>query len=265
MSDFGLLLMAVFAAAFLAVALWAGWRLFFKGGTLRDAPSAPAPQAPRRTFGKEALRAERDPADGFVAIWLNGERVEHTGAIADSQWRAAVRLFMSALNAPTANGETPAAMAGPATSPLAAAETPAPVTERPAPAAGTAATSAAADQPPPGILPDEDMAKPFLTRMRESMVKPRSYASPTLSIPPGAGKDKDQPAWMFARINDILQQRLSEQPGMPALEIFGEGSEIRIRLGAQTYTALGDVPDERARALIQAAVAEWERTETPGL
>jgi hypothetical protein len=70
----------------------------------------------------------------------------------------------------------------------------------------------------------------------------------------------EQPAWMFARVNDILQRMLSEQPGMPAIEISGEGSEIRIRLNGQTYTTIGDVPDERARELIRAAVAEWERT-----
>ena len=74
------------------------------------------------------------------------------------------------------------------------------------------------------------------------------------------GLREDLPSGFHEAVNDILQRMLSEQSDMPSIEISGEGSEIRIRLNSQTYTTLGDVPDERARELIRAAVAEWERT-----
>jgi hypothetical protein len=237
MSDFALGFMLLGAAAFLLVALWAGWRLFFKSGNLRDAPSQSAPRPARRSDAKDVLRIERDAADGLVSIWLNGERVEHTGTVADSRWEAAVRQLLSALNAPSADAEAPAVIA------------------QPAPVAGPVPV-----EPQAEMALDDDMHRPFLARVRESMSKPRAYAASALPVPPSGDKDKEQPAWMFARVNDILQRMLSEQSGMPEIEISGEGSEIRIRLNGQTYTTLGDVPDERARALIRSAVAEWERT-----
>lgn len=231
MSDLRVLFMAVAAAAFLLVALWAAWRLFFKGGTLRDAPSQTAPP-PRRLAARELLRVERDPADGLVTIWLNGERVGHAGVLADDKLSEAVQALLSAARSPGADAAGSTVIAPPVASAL--QELAAPL--------------------------DEDLHRPFLTRVRESMNKPRSYGTPVVPMAADAAKKDEQSEWMFASINNILQRMLSEQSGMPDIEITGAGSEIRFLLNGHTYTSLGEVPDERARELIRAAVAEWERT-----
>lgn len=243
MSDLRVLFMAVAAAAFLLVALWAAWRLFFKGGTLRDAPSQTAPP-PRRLAARELLRVERDPADGLVTIWLNGERVGHAGVLADDKLSEAVQALLSAITSPGADATGSAVIAPPVAPAL---------QELAAPGPASAEASAAAPL-------DEDLHRPFLTRVRESMNKPRSYGTPVVPMAADAAKKDEQSEWMFASINNILQRMLSEQSGMPDIEITGAGSEIRFLLNGHTYTSLGEVPDERARELIRAAVAEWERT-----
>lgn len=63
---------------------------------------------------------------------------------------------------------------------------------------------------------------------------------------------------VFAQVNAILQNKLRAEPDLPPVEILGEGGELHVRYAGTTYLQLDGVPDERVRALIRAAVAEWE-------
>ncbi|MBI5877983.1 MAG: hypothetical protein HZB53_10045 [Chloroflexi bacterium] len=251
-------IIASLAILALLVGLWAAWRLFFKGGALRDAveletepvaftasgaPAATAPFVAAAPPG-ELLRIERDGADGQLIVWISGRRVDRVSEIGDEPLRNAMRVVLSALMAsPPSEGKS---------------STPPTVSAAEAAAPG----ALVAESLPAPLDFDENFERPFLTRLRESMLRPRSYAAPATPRPAKdkAGRHEAPPEWMFARINDILQRMLREQPGMTDIEIAGDGPDIRLRMNGQTYTSIDAVPDERARALIRAAVAEWERT-----
>ncbi|MEE9616715.1 MAG: hypothetical protein V3T90_06895 [Anaerolineae bacterium] len=62
-------------------------------------------------------------------------------------------------------------------------------------------------------------------------------------------------------INDLVQQRLREQPELARHSIrltTGEDGGLCIHVGLQTFDAVNDIPDLQVRALIQDAIREWE-------
>lgn len=246
MTDFLFIIIVFLAFLSLAVAGWAAWRLFFKGGRLRDAPRPAEEAAPARSG--ELLRVERDRA-GQTVVWLDGRRVERISEIADDQLRTAVRLLLSALKPSPA--EAPPAVRAPE----------APVAPPVLDARPPAGAPVAEPQPAVPELDDDEFNRPFLTRLRESIARPQSYAPAQAPKPAAAKKRKNEPepVWMFARLNEILQKTLREQPGLPETEISGDGAELRIVMDGLTYTSVDSVPDERVRAAIRSAVAEWER------
>ena len=66
------------------------------------------------------------------------------------------------------------------------------------------------------------------------------------------------------QIDPILQSLLDESPlrgrGISLMDIEGRGMVVNV--GLDMYDAVGDVPDEEIRTLIQKAVAVWERRAT---
>jgi hypothetical protein len=92
----------------------------------------------------------------------------------------------------------------------------------------------------------------FLERLRRGDVfSPRSPAGPSLL----------EPVIPVEYINDLLQERLREQPDLARRRICltteVDGS-LRIYVGQQIFEAVDDIPEPAVRALIRDAIREWE-------
>jgi hypothetical protein len=72
---------------------------------------------------------------------------------------------------------------------------------------------------------------------------------------------------MVQQIDEILQLKLVNSPlagqGIKIQEAPGGG--VMVMVGLKKYEGVGDVPDPAIKAVLQAAVAEWEKKYTPGL
>jgi hypothetical protein len=92
----------------------------------------------------------------------------------------------------------------------------------------------------------------FLERLRRGDVfSPRSPAGPSLL----------EPVIPVEYINDLVQERLREQPDLARRRICltteVDGS-LRIYVGQQTFQTVEDIPEPAVRALIRDAIREWE-------
>jgi hypothetical protein len=83
-------------------------------------------------------------------------------------------------------------------------------------------------------------------------------------------KKSEQPAAalsMIQQIDEILQLKLVNTPlanmGIRIQDAPGGG--VMVMVGLKKYEGVGDVPDPAIKAVLQAAVAEWEKKYTPGL
>ena len=83
-------------------------------------------------------------------------------------------------------------------------------------------------------------------------------------------KKIEQPApvlSMVQQIDEILQLKLANSPlankGIRLQEAPGGG--VIVMVGLNKYEGVSDVPDPVVKAILQAAVAEWEKKYTPGL
>ena len=72
---------------------------------------------------------------------------------------------------------------------------------------------------------------------------------------------------MVQQIDEILQLKLVDTPlagqGIKIQEAPGGG--VMVMVGLKKYEGVADVPDPAIKAVLQAAVAEWEKKYTPGL
>ena len=92
----------------------------------------------------------------------------------------------------------------------------------------------------------------------------------TVSAPPASPAPKEEkPAALstiVAQIDEILQARLASSPlanrGIRLTE-SPEGGAI-VWVGLQKFMGVGEVTDPEIKAIIQAAIAEWEKKYTPG-
>ena len=87
---------------------------------------------------------------------------------------------------------------------------------------------------------------------------------------PAAKKDEKTaaaPTTMVGQINAILQARIVNtkftEQGLTMIESPAGG--VWVYLGLDKYEGIDAVPDEEAKAVIRAAIAEWEKKYTPGL
>jgi len=98
-----------------------------------------------------------------------------------------------------------------------------------------------------------------------------SAPPPAPATPPGTIAKEDRPALaansMIGQIDTILQSRLAGTP-LEARGVFlaqsPEGG-VNVYVGLTRYMGIDDVPDPEIKAVIRAAIAEWERKYTPGL
>jgi hypothetical protein len=197
----------------------------------------------------ELLRVWRDLSDGSLIIEIGGQRFT---SVSELQGTNLDRRFMNVVRDLTAMLRT-------------AAEPPPKAAPKPAPPLKAAATAPPAEEetdepdqpakklaPPPvnGELPSMAPGTMFKQMGRVAMgYKPEPLdEAPALSIP-------DQ-------IEQVLQKHLADLPEYADRSIHVRPSPfggVRIEVDGQFYEGVGDVADEKVRALIQSAVQEWEQ------
>lgn len=128
--------------------------------------------------------------------------------------------------------------------------------------------------PPPSAISDEDeLARPFLSRLRDSLfgvdyeTKPsqRTYAPRPIAPPPAKGKkgkegveELDFGLPRFEELNTLLQQRLAAVADAPHATIRrGRDGMLEILVQGRVYDHIDDVPDEVVRQAMREAVAIW--------
>jgi len=81
------------------------------------------------------------------------------------------------------------------------------------------------------------------------------------AIQSDTGKLSPPPRSIAAQVDEILQEKLAESPlagrGIRIMELPGRGMVVMV--GLDRYEAVDEVPDAEIRAIIRAAVLEWEQ------
>lgn len=103
---------------------------------------------------------------------------------------------------------------------------------------------------------------PSLT-VAEPQGQSQSVASSIASSPlgPEAELAETPPDSMAGQIESLLQARLHRTPGMHhrAIHIYGApGGGVQISVDGTCFETVGEVPDPEARAMIEAAIRDWE-------
>jgi hypothetical protein len=130
----------------------------------------------------------------------------------------------------------------------------------------TAAPPPAADKPTatdnvPIVPPGESIpyAPPATTPRMEPAIVAALTQTTTISKP----KYPAPPNSILDQIEKVLQRNLAKEPDLAARRIHigaaGDGS-LLIEVDWSTYKSAEEVPEERIRNVIKAAIQEWERT-----
>lgn len=222
-----------------------------------EAPAAPAPARASPLFGlgsrlvsgrpkgtaHEVLRVLRDNLTGRLLIEMGGQRYASLDDLPDPILRQGLMMILRDLSdfagtgaaarlpPADAHGALPAVSAG---MPQAA--------PRPQPGPAARPTEPAAEPrplPPPSMNPFKQMQV-----LRELAKNP----------PP-------PPKSIAEQINEALQARIANtalvQRGLHMRP--GPRGEAIFHLDGQSYLSVDEVPDDEARAVIRAAIADWER------
>ena len=167
---------------------------------------------------------------------MDGQRVDTTVPLAPAQRKRLIDLLT--LIRPFLEGGQPAQAA-----------------PRPAPVSPPVSTSAP-------LTPAEQAMFANLTQPKVEPVPARISLIPK--------KKSERPAAalsMVQQIDEILQLKLADTPlagqGIKIQEAPGGG--VMVMVGLKKYEGVADVPDPAIKAVLQAAVAEWEKKYTPGL
>jgi len=102
----------------------------------------------------------------------------------------------------------------------------------------------------------------FLEQLRQS--NPLSAPRPSVLVPPTSRPRSDLLPPLVPpadQINKLIQQRLRVQPDLVDQKIrlvTGPDGGLIIHVGLQTFNAVNDISDPKAKALIQEAILEWE-------
>jgi len=139
---------------------------------------------------------------------------------------------------------------------------------KPAPAVTTAPS------PSPSIAPvqDKPVPAPVMPVPTPPPLQPSPAIAPGASVNNAQDKKKDDkaeatPTSMVGQINMILQARIANTVfatrGITIMETPSGG--VNVFVGIDRYEGIEAVPDEEIKAVIRAAIAEWEKKFTPGL
>jgi len=102
----------------------------------------------------------------------------------------------------------------------------------------------------------------FLSQLRHSP-PPSSKKPPGLLAPLQRQTSSNllDPLHLVDEIDDLVQQRLREHPELTERRVrltTGATGGLRIYVGRQAFDAVDDIPDPQVKALVQAAIREWE-------
>ncbi len=132
---------------------------------------------------------------------------------------------------------------------------------------------------PAPATPPPPPPQPIPTPQTQGRPAPTNIASPASQPPPStpartpapAPKKDDKPAaaptTMVGQINAILQLRIANTKfaaqGITMIESPTGG--VYVYVGLNKYEGIDSVPDEEIKAVIRAAISDWEKKYTPGL
>jgi len=214
------------------------------GGTAPAERSAIAPASAARRG--EVMRVLRDPSGGRVLVEVDGRRYEHLREIEDAQVGRRVLWAIADLVRFTGGMATNPRVVRNASEGVAWQEDLAKSALK-EPSPWTPTTPALADAGADGNSPTS-----LGRAIREFFQRGQSPA-------PSSGIT---PAWFIDQIEVILQAKLKALDVPLPYEVHvsaGPDQRLQIRIGDELYGSVDEVPDPRNRALIQAAVEEWEK------
>jgi FtsZ-interacting cell division protein ZipA len=192
----------------------------------------------------EELRVLRDRLTGGLLVEIDGQRYAKLSDVPDALVHQRLLDTLSALktfsgDATVSTSEAPVGVASPASR---AAN---PVTVASEAAAKTPIASRLASTSAPIQTPSMNPLKQMLVLREMAKVQPV------------------QPLNITEQINDILQAMLKGTPlARRGIQVTaGAGSSVIFRADGLAYGTVDDVPDEEARAIIRAAVADWEQSQ----
>jgi hypothetical protein len=208
--------------------------------------SAPGPAPAPSTQQGEVMRVLRDPDHGRVAIEVGGRRYEHIREIEDAQVGRRVLWAIADLVRFTG---------GMATNPRAVRNASRGMdwdegTQRAAPRQPVGRPSLPVS---PGTEPPTATAANLGQTMRAFFQRGRN---------PALSSDAPAEPGFVEQIDAILQTHLEAlDVPLPYELVVSEGPErrLQIHVGNETYNSVDEIPNLQARALIQAAVEEWEQ------
>lgn len=185
-----------------------------------------------------------------LCLDMDGQRVDTSVPLAPAQRKRLIDLLT--LIRPFLEGGQPAQ----------AAPKPAPVS----PPVSTSALKPAPVSPPASSsAPLTPAEQAMFTNLAQPKVEP---VPARISLIPKKKSERPAAALsMVQQIDEILQLKLADTPlagqGIKIQEAPGGG--VMVMVGLKKYEGVGDVPDPAIKAVLQAAVAEWEKKYTPGL
>lgn len=115
----------------------------------------------------------------------------------------------------------------------------------------------------PTMSPPKPAPQPAPVRMAASPLSP----STTQPVPVTNLSEKDFKALsIIAQIDHVFQTRILGTPyEAMGIRIFeGSVGSVEVKIGANKYPSIDDVPDADIKNAIRAAIAEWEQKYTPG-
>ena len=129
----------------------------------------------------------------------------------------------------------------------------------------------AVSTPPPTKAPDQSQPKPFDQTQGKPVSVPSSAPPAVPTSPPSTIAKEDRPSLaansMIGQIDAILQSRLVGTPLEDRGVFLAQSPEggVNVYVGLTRYMGIDEIPDPEIKAIIRAAIAEWERKYTPGL
>jgi hypothetical protein len=119
------------------------------------------------------------------------------------------------------------------------------------------------------VTPPPPPSKPAPAPVHAASPAPQPVPAKPAPVPAQNKKDEPSsaPTTMVGQINAILQERIAgtkfASPGVVLMETPAGG--VNVYVGLNKFEGIDSVPDEEIKAVIRAAIAEWEKKYTPGL
>jgi len=110
---------------------------------------------------------------------------------------------------------------------------------------------------PSTSLPETGADQETLLAQLRRALKPSPLASPQAAMM----GNQLPPLRLVDEIDDLVQQRLQEQPDLAARHIrltTGATGGLRVYVGQEIFDTVDDISDPQVKALIQKAIREWE-------